>query len=159
MAASRALMGGDWRQAYEHVESLTVWSLLAGKEDRLNLMRNKLQECGLRTYLFASGSYYQSLSLEQLCQMFELPEERVRCSETDLLLPSPLPLSRGVWVIMWCRTGMRMAVGAITCWTCRCHHIKILSSHPVSEMTGGLEKLQVLQCDLQGPHLNGLFNR
>ena len=77
MAASRALMGGDWRQAYQHVASLTVWSLLSGKHDPKGLMRSKLQECGLQTYLFASGSYYQSLSLEQLCQMFELPEERV----------------------------------------------------------------------------------
>ncbi len=93
MAASRALMGGDWRQAYEHVASLTVWSLLAGKQERLDLMRTKLQECGLRTYLFASGSYYQSLSLEQLCHMFELPEERVRPPHTALTpLPHPLPV-------------------------------------------------------------------
>lgn len=90
MAASRALMGGDWRQAYEHVASLTVWSLLSGKHDPKALMRTKLQECGLQTYLFASGSYYQSLSLEQLCQMFELPEERV--SRALVLLPQhPTP--------------------------------------------------------------------
>ena len=36
-----------------------------------------LQECGLKTYLFSYGSYYSSLSLQQLAQMFELPEMQV----------------------------------------------------------------------------------
>ncbi|KAK9861015.1 hypothetical protein WJX84_011860, partial [Apatococcus fuscideae] len=94
MAASRALMGGDWRQAYEHVASLTVWSLLSGKHDPKALMRSKLQECGLQTYLFASGSYYQSLSLEQLCQMFELPEERVHGIVSKMMMDEGL---QGSW--------------------------------------------------------------
>ena len=102
MAASRALMGGDWRQAYEHVASLTVWSLLSGKHDPKALMRTKLQECGLQTYLFASGSYYQSLSLEQLCQMFELPEERVSWALVLLSqTPPPSPPARGGLLLSW----------------------------------------------------------
>ena len=40
--------------------------------------RAVLQECGLKTYLFSYGSYYSSLSLQQLSQMFELPEMKVR---------------------------------------------------------------------------------
>ena len=36
-----------------------------------------LQECGLKTYLFSYGSYYSSLSLKQLSEMFELPEMQV----------------------------------------------------------------------------------
>ena len=39
-----------------------------------------LQEGGLRTYLLAYGAYFHSLSLDQLCQMFELPEKQVRPS-------------------------------------------------------------------------------
>ena len=39
------------------------------------------QEAGLRTYLLAYGAYFHSLSLDQLCQMFELPEKQARpCS-------------------------------------------------------------------------------
>lgn len=37
-----------------------------------------LQEGGLRTYLLAYGAYFHSLSLDQLCQMFELPEKQAR---------------------------------------------------------------------------------
>ena len=36
-----------------------------------------LQECGLKTYLFSYGSYYSSLSLKQLSEMFELPKMQV----------------------------------------------------------------------------------
>ena len=37
----------------------------------------RLQECGLKTYLFSYGSYYSSLSLKQLSEMFELPDMQV----------------------------------------------------------------------------------
>lgn len=36
------------------------------------------QEAGLRTYLLAYGAYFHSLSLDQLCEMFELPEKQAR---------------------------------------------------------------------------------
>ena len=31
-------MGGDWRQAYQHIASLSVWNLLSGKQERLDLI-------------------------------------------------------------------------------------------------------------------------
>ena len=70
------------------------------------MLRSKLQEDGLRTYLLAYGRFYSSLSIAQLCDMFELPERKVSthtlCASTPLyrvkpscanLLPSPA----------WCR--------------------------------------------------------
>ena len=41
------------------------------------MLRHKLQEEGLRTYLLAYGRFYSSLSISQLCDMFELPENKV----------------------------------------------------------------------------------
>jgi hypothetical protein len=41
------------------------------------MLRAKLQEEGLRTYLLAYGRFYSSLSIAQLCDMFELGERKV----------------------------------------------------------------------------------
>ena len=50
------------------------------KEAVLGMLRNKLQEEGLRTYLLAYGRFYSSLSIAQLCDMFELGERKVGCT-------------------------------------------------------------------------------
>jgi translation initiation factor 3 subunit C len=41
------------------------------------MLRQKLQEEGLRTYLLSYGRFYSSLSIVQLCDMFELPKAKV----------------------------------------------------------------------------------
>ena len=38
-----------------------------------------LQESALKTYLFTYGNYYSSLSLEQLSNMFDMPQRKVGC--------------------------------------------------------------------------------
>ncbi len=73
----QALMRGNWRKAYDYLASVSSWSLLPNKTEVLDMMKAKLQECGLRTYLLSYGSFYRSLSQEQLCKMFDLPDKQV----------------------------------------------------------------------------------
>ncbi|KAG1661195.1 hypothetical protein FOA52_006001 [Chlamydomonas sp. UWO 241] len=77
MAATKALMRGDWARAYGYIASLTVWNLVPAKEPVLEMLSTKLQSEALRTYLFTYSPQYNSLSCDQLCQMFNLPEKVV----------------------------------------------------------------------------------
>lgn len=44
MAATKSIMGGHWREAYDYLSSLSVWNLIGGaKEDVLVLLKAKLQ--------------------------------------------------------------------------------------------------------------------
>lgn len=69
---------GDWRRSYAYATALSCWGLLPQKDAVLGMLRAKLQEEGLRTYLLAYGRFYSSLSIAQLCDMFELPDRKVR---------------------------------------------------------------------------------
>lgn len=77
-------MKGEWRKAYEVLSALSSWKLVPNGDQVLEMLKSKLQQEGLRTYLFAYGAYYKSLSHSQLATMFELPERKV-CSFSELL--------------------------------------------------------------------------
>ncbi|CAI7903982.1 unnamed protein product [Closterium sp. NIES-53] len=71
MAASRALMCGDWLRSVQLAEALDVWKLLpvAQREAVLGMLRGKIQQEALRTFLFNASSTYASISLDQLTQV------------------------------------------------------------------------------------------
>ncbi|GFH32888.1 eIF3 p110, partial [Haematococcus lacustris] len=94
MSATRSLMRGDWRKAYAYVTALTVWGLVPSKEALLAMLREKLQAEALRTYLFTYSPQYNSLSLDQLCTMFDLPEKKVYSIVSKMMIAEEL---QGSW--------------------------------------------------------------
>lgn len=80
MAAARALSRGDWEKAYTFITALKMWALVPNSDGVKAMLKGKLQEEGLRTYLFTYSTQYKALSLDQLCKMFCLPVKKVRCS-------------------------------------------------------------------------------
>uniref|UniRef100_A0A383WAN8 Eukaryotic translation initiation factor 3 subunit C n=1 Tax=Tetradesmus obliquus TaxID=3088 RepID=A0A383WAN8_TETOB len=94
MAATRALMRGDWSGAYGAVSALTVWQLVPQRESVLDMLRKELKEEALRTYLFSYSAQYRSLSLDQLCTMFEMDEKAVYSIVSKMMIAEEL---HGSW--------------------------------------------------------------
>ncbi|EGU13619.1 Eukaryotic translation initiation factor 3 subunit 8 [Rhodotorula toruloides ATCC 204091] len=73
MQATKALQQGDWQKCVELVHAIKVWSLMPNEKDVKDMLARKIQEEGLRTYLFTYSSIYSTLSLAHLASIFDLP--------------------------------------------------------------------------------------
>lgn len=89
MTATKALMKGDWKRCSDLLRSLEVWNLVAGEdaaEEIKAMLIEKIKQTGLRTYLLAFSSQYDSLSHEQLCDMFEMEKNEVHSVVSKMMI-------------------------------------------------------------------------
>eukprot|EP00168_Porphyra_purpurea_P003277 TRINITY_DN13905_c0_g1_i1.p2 TRINITY_DN13905_c0_g1~~TRINITY_DN13905_c0_g1_i1.p2 ORF type:complete len:244 (+),score=85.74 TRINITY_DN13905_c0_g1_i1:335-1066(+) len=90
VAASKLLLQGDWKKAYETIVKLSVWPLIPGAERIQTMLRRKIQEEGLRTYLFAFSNFYDSINQEELSALFELPSNTVHSIVSKMIINDDL---------------------------------------------------------------------
>eukprot|EP00977_Amphora_coffeiformis_P017634 scaffold5833_cov165-Amphora_coffeaeformis.AAC.8 len=89
MRAARALMKGDWKNSSNLVCNLAVWGLLPGEgaSKRIGeMLVGKIKLEALRTYLFTFSAQYDSLSLSQLCGMFEMSKSEVHSVVSKMMI-------------------------------------------------------------------------
>ena len=74
MAATRAMLAGEWRAAADLILGLECWALLPenSKDRVLGAVTRRLKEEALRTYLFQFAAQYNSVSLDVVAAMFDL---------------------------------------------------------------------------------------
>jgi translation initiation factor 3 subunit C len=74
LATARALLAGDLNRASELVLGLDVWKKLPTESSVrvLDMLQLKLKEEAVKTYIIQVGTYYESLSLAHVCDMFQL---------------------------------------------------------------------------------------
>ncbi|KAK9794329.1 hypothetical protein WJX73_000840 [Symbiochloris irregularis] len=90
MAATRALLKGEWQRAYAYLSDLPSWNLLAEKDKVLHMIQQQLKEEGLRTYLLTYGAFYHSLSHQHLSQTFDLPDKKVHSIISKMMMAEQL---------------------------------------------------------------------
>jgi translation initiation factor 3 subunit C len=89
MTATKALMKGDWKKCNDLLCSLEVWDLCAGEkaaEEIKTMLSSKIKQTGLRTYLLAFSSQYDSLSLTQLQEMFSMTRTEVHSVVSKMMI-------------------------------------------------------------------------
>lgn len=77
MQASKALAAGEWKKSAEFITSIKIWDLLPKSAQIKTMLEGQIQEEGLRTYLFTYAPFYDTLGLDTLAGMFDLPESKV----------------------------------------------------------------------------------
>ena len=81
MRASMCLKNGDWKACAGFLTGLDVWQLVPGIDAQTQIaamLKEKIKVEGLRTYMFAFSARYDSMSLEQLCTMFEMAKSEAK---------------------------------------------------------------------------------
>ncbi|KAJ1974473.1 Translation initiation factor 3 subunit c [Dimargaris xerosporica] len=78
LSAARALAVANWVKCKELIDAIRIWDLMPqGADEVKTMLAAKIQEQGLRTYLFTYAPHYESLALPMLSSMFDVPLDQV----------------------------------------------------------------------------------
>lgn len=75
--SAKAMQSGDWTKCYEYLLKIKVWNQLLNHEEILEHLQKRIKLESLRTYLFTYKRFYSNISIKQLSDRFQLPEDTI----------------------------------------------------------------------------------
>jgi translation initiation factor 3 subunit C len=93
MQACKALQNGDCNACIELIADIKIWKLLPGSEAVKSMLAQRIQEVGLRTYLFSYSAYYESVSLAHLAATFDVQQKQVKAMVSKMIYNDELAAS------------------------------------------------------------------
>ena len=93
MGASKALANGEWEKCRDLINSIKIWDLMPNTEEIKKMLTRKIQEEGLRTWIFTCRNHYDNISLDQLAKMFDLPVSDVHSIICRMIIKEELSAS------------------------------------------------------------------
>ncbi|KAF9461334.1 eukaryotic translation initiation factor 3 subunit 8 N-terminus-domain-containing protein [Collybia nuda] len=93
MQASKALQDGEWEECRDLIQSIKIWSLMPEAVAVKEMLAKRIQEQGLRTYLFTYAPHYSTLSISLLSRTFSLPLRTVTSIVSKMIWTEELSAS------------------------------------------------------------------
>lgn len=95
MAATRCMMKGEWRDAFEYISSIRSWKCLSQTEraETLERLKELLKVEALRTFTLSYSSYFESMAVEHLAKVYELAPSRVHSVLSKMIINGELRAS------------------------------------------------------------------
>ncbi|KAG6844342.1 hypothetical protein H0H87_007618 [Tephrocybe sp. NHM501043] len=93
MQASKALQDGEWEKCRDLIQSIKIWSLMPEAASVKEMLAKRIQEQGLRTYLFTYAPHYSTLSISLLSRTFSLPVNTVTSIVSKMIWSEELSAS------------------------------------------------------------------
>ncbi|KAI0823390.1 eukaryotic translation initiation factor 3 subunit 8 [Trametes gibbosa] len=93
MQASKALQNGEWEKCRDLIQSIKIWSLMPECTAVKEMLAKRIQEEGLRTYLFTYAPHYNTLALALLARTFSLPLRAVTSLVSKMIWSEELAAS------------------------------------------------------------------
>lgn len=93
VAAVKSMKKGDWKKCSEYILAVKSWNLFSKADEVKEMLKNKIKEESLRTYLFTFNKVYDSLSMLNLAEMFELPPQVVHSIVSKMIINEELQAS------------------------------------------------------------------
>ncbi|OLL21640.1 Eukaryotic translation initiation factor 3 subunit C [Neolecta irregularis DAH-3] len=93
MQASKAFSNGDWVKTKDLIRSVRIWDIMPQSESIKEMLTQRIQEEGLRTYLFSYCPFYDTLSISAVAGMFDLPEDKAMAIMSRMIMNEEIPAS------------------------------------------------------------------